>query len=111
MTKFGTTFTNEDKVRKMTQDLMQDVKDDKAAMDNINASLKQKRPSKCSNNFTDILKEKMINHIDSNFEVFKEYNDNPEFKAFLAGQMFKLLIRTTIVLQFQKFHSWCICNR
>jgi hypothetical protein len=37
-------------------------------------------------------KEKMINHIDSNFEVFKEYNDNPEFKAFLAGQMFKLLI-------------------
>ena len=34
----------------------------------------------------------MINHIDSNFEVFKEYNDNPEFKAFLAGQMFKLLI-------------------
>lgn len=33
----------------------------------------------------------MINRLDSNFEVFKEYNDHPEFKAFLAGKMFKLI--------------------
>lgn len=90
--KFGTTFTNEDKVKKMTADLMQDVKDDKAAMDNINASLNKNDIQNAQITFTDILKEKMINHIDSNFEVFKEYNDNPEFKSFLAGQMFKLLI-------------------
>ncbi|MBU2651728.1 MAG: DEAD/DEAH box helicase family protein [Bacteroidetes bacterium] len=90
--KFGTTFTNEDKVRKMTQDLMQDVKDDKAAMDNISASLSKNDLQNAQITFADILKEKMINHIDSNFEVFKEYNDNPEFKAFLAGQMFKILI-------------------
>lgn len=90
--RFGTTFTNEDKVRKMTADLMQDVKDDQAAMDNINASLNKNDIQNAQITFTDILKEKMINHIDTNFEVFKEYNDNPEFKAFLAGQMFKLLI-------------------
>jgi type I restriction enzyme R subunit len=90
--RFGTTFTNEDKVRKMTAELMQDVKNDLAAMDNINASLNKKDIQNAQITFTDILKEKMINHIDSNFEVFKEYNDNPEFKAFLAGQMFKLLI-------------------
>ena len=90
--RFGTQFTNEDKVRKMTADLMQDVKDDQAAMDNINASLNKNDIQNAQITFTDILKEKMINHIDSNFEVFKEYNDNPEFKAFLAGQMFKLLI-------------------
>lgn len=90
--RFGTTFTNEDKVRKMTAELMQDVKNDQAAMDNINASLNKKDIQNAQITFTDILKEKMINHIDSNFEVFKEYNDNPEFKAFLAGQMFKLLI-------------------
>ena len=90
--KFGTTFTNEDKVRKMTQDLMQDVKDDKTAMDNISASLSKNDLQNARITFADILKEKMINHIDSNFEVFKEYNDNPGFKAFLAGQMFKLLI-------------------
>ncbi len=90
--RFGTTFTNEDKVRKMTAELMHDVKNDQAAMDNINASLNKKDIQNAQITFTDILKEKMINHIDSNFEVFKEYNDNPEFKAFLAGQMFKLLI-------------------
>lgn len=90
--RFGTTFTNEDKVRKMTAELMHDVKNDQAAMDNINASLNKKDIQNAQITFTDILKEKMINHIDSNFEVFKEYNDNPEFKAFLAGLMFKLLI-------------------
>jgi type I restriction enzyme R subunit len=90
--RFGTQFTNEDKVRKMAADLMQDVKDDKDAMDNINASLIKNDVQNAQITFTDILKSKMINHIDSNFEVFKEYNDNPEFKAFLAGQMFKLLI-------------------
>lgn len=90
--RFGTTFTNEDKVRKMTAELMQDVKTDQAAMDNINASLNKNDIQNAQITFADILKEKMINHIDSNFEVFKEYNDNPEFKAFLAGQMFKLLI-------------------
>jgi type I restriction enzyme R subunit len=90
--RFGTTFTNEDKVRRMTAELMQDVKTDQAAMDNINASLNKNDIQNAQITFTDILKEKMINHIDSNFEVFKEYNDNPEFKAFLAGQMFKLLI-------------------
>ncbi len=90
--KFGTEFTNEDKVRKMTKDLMQDVKEDKAAMENINESLNKNDIQNAKITFADVLKEKMVNHIESNFEVFKEYNDNPEFKAFLAGQMFNLLI-------------------
>lgn len=90
--RFGTQFTNEDKVRKMTADLMQDVKNDQAAMDNINASLNKNDLQNAQITFAEILNEKMINHIHTNFEVFKEYNDNPEFKAFLAGQMFKLLI-------------------
>ena len=90
--RFGTQFTNEDKVRKMTADLMQDVKDDTAAMLNINASLKKKDIQNAQIAFTDILHEKMINHIESNFEVFKEYNDNPEFRSFLAGQLFKVMM-------------------
>jgi len=92
--RFGTQFTNEDKVKKMTEELMQDVKGDKTAMANINASLSKNDIQNAQITFTDILKDKMINHIDSNFEVFKEYNDNPEFKAFLAGQMFKILINS-----------------
>ena len=90
--RFGTAFTNEDKVRKMTEDLMNDVKKDKSAMENINASLSRNDRQNAEITFTDVLKEKMINHIETNFEVFKEYNDNPAFRAFLAGQMFKLLI-------------------
>lgn len=100
--RFGTTFTNEDKVRKMTEELMQDVTSDKAAMDNINASLNKNDIQNAQITFTDILKEKMINHIDSNFEVFKEYNDNKEFRDFLAGTMFQLMQRDFMRFNFNK---------
>lgn len=91
--KFGTSFTNEDKVRKMTKELMQDVADDKKAMDNINASLQKRDLQNAEITFADVLKEKMVNHIESNFEVFKEYNDNPEFRSFLANQMFQIMLK------------------
>lgn len=91
--KFGTAFTNEDKVRKMTQELMLDVMEDKKAIENINASISKQDLQNARITFTDVLKEKMVNHIESNFEVFKEYNDNPEFRAFLAGQMFNLMLK------------------
>lgn len=100
--RFGTSFTNEDKVRKMTEELMQDVKDDRAAMDNINASLNKNDVQNAQITFTDILKEKMINHIDSNFEVFKEYNDNKEFRDFLAGTMFQLMQQDFLKLNLRK---------
>lgn len=89
--KFGTEFTNEDKVRKMTQDLMDDVMADESAVQNINASIQQKNLQNARIAFTEVLKDKMINHIDSNFEVFKEYNDNKEFRDFLAGTLFELM--------------------
>ena len=91
--KFGTTFTNEDKVKKITAELMQDVRQDKAAMDNINASLTKKDFQNAEITFADVLKEKLVNHIDSNFEVFKEYSDNKEFRDYFAGTMFKLMLR------------------
>lgn len=91
--RFGTNFTNEDKVRKMTNELMQDVLEDKKAIDNIDASLKIKDIQNAKITFTDILKDKMESHIESNFEVYKEYNDNPEFRAFLAGQLFNLMFK------------------
>jgi len=65
----------------------------KSLIENINASFSKKDIQNAQITFTDMLKEKMINHIDSNFEVFKEYTDNPEFRAFLASQMFKEMLR------------------
>lgn len=90
--RFGTTFTNEDKVRKMTAELMQDVKDDKAAMDNINASISKKDIQNAQITFTGLLGDKIQGHVESNFEFYKEWTEKPEFKAFIAEQMFKLLI-------------------
>lgn len=89
--KFGTNFTNEDKVRKMTKELMQDVMNDKLAVNNINASLLKQDIQNAQITFTDVLKEKMVNHIESNFEVFKKYNDDPEFRAFFPSAMFRLM--------------------
>jgi len=41
-------------------------------MDNTNTSLNKNDNQNTQITFTDILKEKMINYIDSNFEVFKK---------------------------------------
>jgi len=93
--RFGTTFTNEDKVRKMTQDIMQDVANDQEF---VNA-FKYSDTQNAKITFEDVLKRKLINHIETNFEVFKEYNDNKEFRDFFAGTMFQLMQR-----DFMKFN-------
>lgn len=93
--RFGTTFTNEDKVKKMTQDLMQDVANDKEF---VNA-FKHSDTQNAKITFEDVLKRKLIDHIETNFEVFKEFNDNKEFRDFFAGTMFQLMQR-----DFMKFN-------
>lgn len=94
--RFGTTFTNEDKVKKMTQDLMQDVANDQEF---VNA-FKHSDTQNAKITFEDVLKRKLIDHIETNFEVFKEYNDNKEFRDFFAGTMFQIMQR-----DFLKFNS------
>ena len=93
--RFGTAFTNEDKVKKMTQDLMQDVANDQEF---VNA-FKHSDTQNAKITFEDVLKRKLIDHIETNFEVFKEYNDNKEFRDFFAGNMFQLMQR-----DFMKFN-------
>jgi len=85
--KFGTTFSNADKVRKMTEDIMQDVANDAEFVNAFKFSDEQNAKI----TFEDVLKRKLIDHIETNFEVFKEYNDNKEFRDFFAGTMFKLM--------------------
>ena len=86
--KFGTTFTNEDKVRKMTTELMQDVISDVDAMENINASLKNNDIQNAQITFTVVLGNKIQGHIDSDFEFYKEWTEKPEFKNFFVETMF-----------------------
>jgi type I restriction enzyme R subunit len=87
--KFGTTFTNEDKVKKMTEDLMADVAQD-AEFAN---AFKHSDEQNAKITFEEVLKRKLIDHIETNFEVFKEFNDNKEFRDFFTGTMFKIIKR------------------
>lgn len=93
--RFGTTFTNEDKVRKMSQDLLKDVANDKEFV----SAFKYSDEQNAKITFEDVLKRKLIDHIDTNFEVFKAYSDNKEFRDFFAGTMFRLMQR-----DFMKFN-------
>lgn len=90
--RFGTAFTNEDKVKKMTEDLMQDVANDSEFVNAFQHSDTQNARI----TFEDVLKRKLIDHIETNFEVFKEYNDNKEFRNFFAGTMFQIMQRDFI---------------
>lgn len=94
--RFGTQFTNEDKVKKMTEDLMADVAQD-AEFAN---AFKHSDEQNAKITFEEVLKRKLIDHIETNFEVFKEYNDNKEFRDFFAGTMFQIMQR-----DFMKFNA------
>ena len=85
--RFGTQFTNDDKVKKMTEDIMADVAND---VEFVNA-FKYSDEQNAKIAFEGVLKRKLIDHIESNFEVFKEYNDNKEFRDYFAGTMFKIM--------------------
>ena len=90
--RFSTKFANEDKVKKMTSDLMDDIMSDQTAVNNITDSIENKDIQNAKITFSDVLKDKIMKHLDSNFEVFKEYNDNKEFRIFFAGKMFEMMM-------------------
>ena len=85
--RFGTQFTNEDKVKKMTEELMADVAQD-AEFAN---AFKHSDEQNAKITFEEVLKRKLIDHIETNFEVFKEYNDNKEFCDSFSATMFKIM--------------------
>ena len=95
-TRFGTEFTNEDKVRKLADELVKDVAQDQAFIDAYSYSDEQNAKI----TFDAILQQKLMEHIDSNFEVFKEFNDNPEFRSFFANTLYKMMANS-----FQNFNT------
>jgi type I restriction enzyme R subunit len=79
----------------MSQDLLKDVANDKEFV----SAFKYSDEQNAKITFEDVLKRKLIDHIDTNFEVFKAYSDNKEFRDFFAGTMFRLMQR-----DFMKFN-------
>jgi len=94
--RFGTSFTNEDKVKKMADQLIKDVAND----DEFVNAFQYSDTQNARITFDEVLKRKLIEHIDTNFEVFKEYSDNKDFKDFFAGTMFNIMQR-----DFLKYNS------
>ena len=87
--RFGTSFTNEDKVKTMADQLIKDVAND----DEFVNAFQYSDTQNARITFDEVLKRKLIEHIDTNFEVFKEYSDNKDFKDFFAGTMFSIMQR------------------
>lgn len=87
--KYGTQFSDDDKVKKMTQDLMQDVANDQEF---INAFIHSDQQN-AKITFDKVLAEKLINHINTNFEVFKMFNDNPEFRHDFTELLFGAMVK------------------
>lgn len=44
--------------------------------------------------FNTLLGQKLLNHITTNFDVYKAFNDNPDFKTFFGDRMFDMVVRT-----------------
>ncbi|MEO6037576.1 MAG: type I restriction endonuclease subunit R, partial [Saprospiraceae bacterium] len=87
--KYGTEFSDDDKVRKMTAELMQDVANDSEFMEAFKHSDRQNAKI----TFDKVLAEKLINHINTNFEVYRLFNDNPEFKQDFTEFMFGAMVK------------------
>lgn len=85
--RWGTEFTDGDKVRKMTEEVMQDVAEDAEFI----SSMQHSDAQNARITFDKVLNDKLINHINSNFEFFKKFNDDAEFRGFFAGALFNLM--------------------
>lgn len=85
--KYGTNFSNQDKVRKMAEEIIFDVTNDEIFINTFTNSDEQNAKI----TFDGILIKKLTDHIDSNFEVYKEFNDNKDFREYFSNSLFNLI--------------------
>ena len=85
---YGTNFEDVDKVRKMAEDLMNDVANDQEFKTSVANSDEQNAKI----TFDKVLSEKMLKHVNTNFELYKEFSDNNEFKEEFSKKMFELVL-------------------
>jgi len=85
---YGTNFEDIDKVRRMAEDLMEDVSQDKEFQNSFANSDKQNAKI----TFDKVLSEKMLKHVNTSFELYKEFSDNNEFKEEFSQKLFDLIL-------------------
>ncbi len=85
--RFGTNFTGEDKLKRMLVDLSDDIVADKRITHSLQDSDKSNRLLVLQK----LLDEKMVEDVDNHLELFNNYHDNQDFKAYLTKCIDKMV--------------------
>jgi len=85
--RYGTEFEDTDKVRKMAVDIAEGVLNNQEMKNSMEYSDEQN--SKITND--KVVADEMLKHINSNFNFYKHYSDNKEFKEDVNNMIFSLV--------------------
>lgn len=85
--RYGTEFEDTDKVRKMAVDIAEGVLNN----DEMRNSLKYSDEQNAKITNDKVVANEILNHINSNFNFFKYYSDNSEFKEDVNNMIFGLV--------------------
>lgn len=85
--RYGTEFEDSDKVRQMASNIAQDV----AKNDELINSIKYSDDQNARITSDKIVGEELLKHITTNFNLYKMYSDNKEFKEDFSSMMFNVV--------------------
>ena len=82
--KYGTEFEDADKVRQMAENIAQDVAKNEELINSIKFSDEQNARITSDK----VVGDELLKHITTNFDLYKLYSDNKEFKEDFSAMMF-----------------------
>ncbi len=85
--RYGTEFGDADKVRQMAENVAQDV----ANNDDLRNSLQYSDDQNARITSDKVLGDELLKHITTNFDLYKRYSDDKEFKEDFSAMMFGLV--------------------
>ena len=85
--RFGTQFENADKVRQMAENVAKDV----AQNQELITSIKYSDDQNARITSDKVVGEELLKHITTNFDLYKLYSDNKEFKEDFSAMMFGMV--------------------
>lgn len=86
-TRFGTSFSSEDSVKKMISDISDEIVSDKRMMSSLQTADKSNRKLE----FKKLLDEKLTVNVDDHLELYNNYFDNSDFQAHLVRYLDKIV--------------------
>ncbi len=90
--RFGTDFDDTDKVKRTFANITNDVIND----ENFLKATKNADKQNTKIAFDKILQQKFQDFIDINFDLYKKYNDDKEFKAYITDRLFQMVFERAV---------------